>query len=168
MVRKLRPGRISYDERLMILYKLGQIAQEKYNDYLTMGSNATRSYHLQKLRNSLQFAPDPKGFDNIYWIDTGNEELTKVAYYFEYGTGIWNTETRKSARSHITAKSGGYMIWKDKKSQQLVFAKRTQGVHPVFMMTKAVNYIRNNRKLLIRRIRLQLGYDTFFEDETFR
>ena len=156
VTKKLSRGRIATDERLRILYKLGKIAQDKYNDNLTMGSNATASYNLSRLRNSLKFEPDPQNFDNYYYIDTGEDELTKIAYYFEYGTGIWNTQTRKSARAYIQAKNGKYMVFKNKKNQQLVFTKKQQGVHPVFMMTKAVNYVRNNHDILVRRIRRSL------------
>ena len=153
MTQNLRSGRISNYERFLILSELGKIAQQKYNEYLFSGSESY-NYNLRKLRNSLQFEPDISNFDNAYWIDTGNEELTKVAYYFEYGTGIFNTTGR---RGYITPKKGEFMVWKDKQSRQLVFVKRTKGVQPIFMMTKAVNYIRNNREVIQRQIRIKLG-----------
>jgi len=157
MTQKLRAGRISNIERLLILNELGKIAQKKYNENLLHGAV---SYNLGKLRNSLQFSPDPEEFDNAYWIEADSEELTKVAYYFEYGTGIFNTKNRKTARNYITPTNGEYMVWKDKKSQKMIFAKRTKGVRPVFMMTKAINYVRNNYKELLRKIRLKLNIST--------
>lgn len=149
---KLKAGRISNAERFFILTQLGKIAQQKYNDYLLSRAG---NYNLQKLRNSLKFLPVVKKFDNKYWIDTGNEELTKVAYYFEYGTGIFNTTNKKAARTYIYPRSGPYLIWRDKNSNRMIFAKRTKGVRPIFMMTTAVAYIRQNREVLIRRIRLK-------------
>ena len=154
MAQELRSGRISNVERLLILNELGKIAKQKYNEYLLSGSDEY-NYNLMKLRNALQFTPDIVNFDNVYWIDTGNEELTKVAYYFEYGTGIFNTVNKRHA--YITPKKGEFMVWKDKQSRQLVFVKRTKGVQPIFMMTKAVNYIRNNREVIQRQIRIKLG-----------
>ena len=152
MARQLRAGRISNDERYIILNELGKIASKKYNEYLLENAG---SYNLQRLRNSLQWEPDIKEFDNKYWIDAGSEEMNKIANYFEYGTGIFNTSTKRGAKQYILPKQGPYMIWKDHTSQKMIFAKRTKGVRPVLMMTKAVAYIRHNRDVLIRRIRFQ-------------
>lgn len=154
MPQQLRAGRISNDERLQILTKMGKIAQEKYNDYLLQGAG---NYNLQMLRNSLMFFSDVKTFQNVYWIKAKTDELTKVAYYFEYGTGIFNSKSKRGA--YIKPKKGEYMVWKSKTSNQMIFAKRTKGVRPVFMMTKAIHYVADNQKEIQRKIRLNYQGD---------
>lgn len=150
---KLRAGRLSNEERLIILEELGKVAQEKYNDIL---SSNHRGYNLSLLQGSLQFRPDIKTFDNDYWIETGSDELNKIASYFEYGTGLFNSKTKSSARKYITPVTSEYMRF-IAKDGNLVFAKQTRGVKPIFMMTKAVQHVAFNRPYIQRQIRIREG-----------
>lgn len=156
MPQELRAGRLSITERLAILFEIGKEAQRRYNHNILTGAG---NYNLRMLKNSLQFEPDPYAFENVYWIDTGNEEKNKIADYFEYGTGLFNTKSRAGAmsRGYIRPIDSNYMVWKNKSSGKMIFAKKTKGVMPVFMMTKAVKSVQFDREYLQRQIRLRLG-----------
>jgi len=145
----VRRGRIADDERLILLQELGKIAQQRYNKNLKHGGH---QYNLGILKNALQFSPNIEVFENYYWIDTGNQELNKIAEYFEYGTGIHNTRYR---RGPIVPKKGKVMKFR-KSWYGIRFAAGVQGVRPVFMMTKAVKSVENERVTLQRQIRIRL------------
>ena len=80
--KHLRPGRISDDEKFDILMQLGNIARDKYDEFVVEGGNA-RGYNLVKLQGSLDFEPDIHTFENRYFVRGKDEEWTKIAEYFE-------------------------------------------------------------------------------------
>lgn len=158
MINIVRRGRISDNERLLILMELGKLVQRRYNKNLKFGAHG---YNLDLLKNSLKFSPNIEAFQNIYWIETGNKKLDEIANYFEYGTGLHNQRKRNqkgqfSKRTTIKAKTKRYMKfrkpWKGK-----LFMKEVKGVQPVWMMQKAVKSVEQQKENLQKKIRLKLG-----------
>jgi len=150
----LRRGRLSNYERELILIELGELTRQRYDEYLERNN---RGYNLNLLKGSLQFIPMPNAFENEYYLNASDEELTKLAYYFEYGTGLFNTKTRiKANLDYIRSKSGKLLRFQDKKGK-LIFTPKVKGVRPVFAMTKAIKSIDQQRDVLQRGIRIRLG-----------
>jgi hypothetical protein len=139
------------DNRYHILMALGKEAQKRYNKNMLEGAG---NYNLSKLQNTLKFIPNLQTFENEYYLEGDSEEQTRIAYYFEYGTGLFNTRSRKK---YITPINFEHMKWKDKKSGKMIFAKRTKGVRPVFAMTKAVLSIKYDLDYLLPKIEKKLG-----------
>ena len=147
----LDPGRISNEERAHILEELGILAQIKYDEYVI---NNGRGYNLQLLKGSLHFEKNIEDFSNKYWLEGANTELTNIANYFEYGTGIHNTKRAGKYRAgYIKPVTAEYLQFMGKKSGQWVKTDRVKGVKPVFAMTKALAFIEQNRTILQRAIR---------------
>jgi hypothetical protein len=150
----IKSGRISNKERFAILLELGRMAQEIYDHIVT--SNP-RGYRLSMLEGSLKFQPNIETFNNVYWIDTGDEKLNDIAYYFEYGTGLYNTKVRfLRNRDYIRPVNRTLMIFR-KPWHGILAMRKVKGVMPVSMMTKAVKTIDNERDYLQREIREQLA-----------
>jgi len=144
---RLRPGRLSDKERIIILTELGHMAQKKYDDLI---SHNRHDYKLKDLKGSLKFEVDIRRNLNTYWLEGETEALTKLANYFEYGTGLHNTKDPKSYIKPIYSK-----VLKFKVKNLMVYAKKTQGVKPTFAFTRAVRETDNTRTR--RRIRIRLG-----------
>ena len=152
---KLKSGRISDDEKEMILIALGEIARAKYDEFIVQGGNA-KGYNLAELKGSLQYDTDVREFDNDYYLDGGNEHWTAVANYFEYGTGLYNQRRAGRYRAgYITPQTAEYMKFVTKSGDH-VLTKKVKGVHPIFAMEKAIKFIEFNRKRLQRAIRIEL------------
>jgi len=136
------------DMKLHILNSIGKIAQGRYNQNLFFGA---KGYNLRMLMNTLHFEPNLSTFENRYWIETGSQELDKLAHYFEYGTGIYNS---KGPKRMIKPRSVGKMVFPGTKkfAGQMIFTDEIKGVKPVFMMTKAVESVKNERNMLEYRI----------------
>lgn len=136
------------DMKLHILNEIGKLAQGRFNQNLFFGG---KGYNLRLFMNTLKFEPNLDTFENEYWIDTGDAELTKKAYYFEYGTGMHNS---KGPKRMIKSRSIGKMKFKGTKKfkGQIIYADEVKGVKPVFMMTRAVESVRNERNILEYRI----------------
>ena len=149
----IKSGRISNRERLIILLELGKRVQKIYDNIVT---NNPRGYNLAMLEGSLQFLPNVNMFDNSYWIDTGDQKLNDIAYYFEYGTGLYNTKVRVMNRGPILPVHGTLMLFR-KPWHGILAARKVAGVQPVHMMTKAVKTVENDRYYLQREIREQLS-----------
>ena len=148
----IRSGRLSNDERLFILQMLGEEARRRYDRNLITGGH---QYNLKILKGSLQFAPDVEAFQNVYWIDTGSRKLNEIANYFEYGTGMYNTQRRGQA---IKSKTKGGVLKFRKAWHGIKFATSVSGVKPVFMKARAEKSIENERNSLQREIRLKYGF----------
>ena len=150
---KLTAGRISNAERAIILDRLGRDAQILYDQFIMHNE---QGYDLRKLKGSLQFEPNIQAFKNRYYLKGKDSKWTKIAYYFEYGTGLFNS--KRAGQYH-----GGYIkpvtreymhfLCKDGRWRK---TKRVAGVHPVFAMTKAEKIIEFNRADLQRQIRMEL------------
>jgi len=152
---KLRPGRISMDEKELILEMLGAIAQDKYDEYIVQGGRA-KGYSLGPLQGSLKFTTNPESFENDYHLEGENEHWTNVANYFEYGTGLYNQRRAGKYRAgYIRPTTAEYMKFTLKGGTQM-FAKKVKGVHPIFAMEKAVKYVQFNRPMLQRDIRMAI------------
>ncbi len=151
MIQPLRSGRLSCEERNIILDELGKIAIARFNRNLFFGGLG--KYALGKFKNALKYAPDIQEFENAYWVDTGKDKLNEIFDYFEYGTGLYNT---RFAKKLITAKKGKVMAWKGK-GGNWQFAKSQRGVKPVFAFKRTVMSMDHDRKHLQRKIRLRLG-----------
>lgn len=149
MVR-LRAGRLSNQERLIILNALGRITQQRFNKNLKHNG---QNYNLGILRDSLQFSPDINNFSNDYWIDTGDQKLNEIADYFEYGTGLYNVKHRGTK---ITSPRGKKLKFR-KAWHGIKFASSVKGVKPIFMMAKAVKSVENEKEKIQREIRIKLG-----------
>lgn len=152
---KLQAGRISYEERAEILYRLGEIAQKKYDEFVIQGGSA-KGYNLTPLVGSLQFKMNVEAFENDYWLEQVDEHWTKVAIYFEYGTGLFNTTRAGKYRAgYIKPVVEEYLSFVAKDGK-FVKTKRVKGVQPVFAMTKAIKYVEFNRARIQRQVRLDL------------
>lgn len=151
---RLNSGPIDIAEKLSILEMLGLIAQEKYDEFVVQGGSA-KGYSLDVLKGSLKFKVNPVTFDNDYYLEGRNEHWTKVAIYFEYGTGLFNQKRAGKYRAgYIKPVIKEYMAFVAKDGK-FVMTDRVKGVHPIFAMTKAIKYIEFNRRNLQREIRLQ-------------
>jgi len=151
---KLAPGRISDSEKEEILIRLGAIAQEKYDEYIVQGGQS-KGYNLAPLKGSLQFKPDVSTFDNEYWLESNDEHWTKVANYFEYGTGLYNQRRAGRYRAgYIRPTTKDYLAFVT--NGKFVMTKKVKGVHPIFAMEKAMKYIEFKRKILQREIRMDI------------
>ena len=152
---KLNAGNISNSERLVILHELGKIAQGKYDDFIISGGTA-RGYKLYPLKGSLQYQPNMSSFDNEYWLQGTDDHWTKVAIWFEYGTGLYNQKRAGRYRAgYIKPVIKDYMTFVAKDGK-FVKTDRVKGVHPILAMTKAIKYVEFNRKHLQKEIRLRL------------
>jgi len=151
---KLRPGRLSNDERLMILNKLGEMAQKMYKDNIDQNS---QGYNLTLIREGLKYIPYPAQFWNYYFIDNGSEELDKIAMYFEYGTGLYSTVT--ADRDFIKPKNYKYMSFIGTKNyaNMFIFTKKVKGVRPIMMYQKTMWNLETNKDYLQRLARMELG-----------
>jgi len=135
-----------YSIRYRLLELLGAETQDRYNKNLLYGAG---SYNLSKLQGTLKFIPDLKNFKNDYYLEGDTEEQTKVAKYFEYGTGLFNTRTKAD---YIRPVNAPMMVWKDKHTGKMIFAKKTKGVKPVFAMTKAIKSVDMDMEVLLPRL----------------
>ena len=153
---KLKAGRISNEEREIILTELGLVAQAKYDEFVVQGGQA-KGYNLYKLQGSLSFRPNIQTFENEYWLEGRDSEWTKIAEYFEYGTGLHNQRRAGKYRAgYIKPKVQKYLQFVAKDGN-FVSTKRVAGVKPIFAMTKAVKFVEFNRDRLQRDIRLRLA-----------
>lgn len=155
---KLKSGRVSNEEREIILQRLGEIAQEKYDEFIVQGGNA-KGYNLEPLKGSLKFETDVNEFDNVYWLENDDPYWTDVAIYFEYGTGIFNQKRAGKYRGgYIKPTTAKYLKFVAKDGN-FVMTKRVKGVHPIFAMEKTITYINFNRARLQRKIRQEIYND---------
>ena len=122
----MNAGRLSNDERLIILNELGLEVQSRFNKNIKYNPHG---YNLKLLLNSLHFAPDVNNFENYYWVDTGHDKLNELANYFEHGTGVHNTQFRRGPIVPIHAD----ILWFRKEWMGIKAATMVQGVQPVFM-----------------------------------
>lgn len=153
---KLKAGRISYEEKELILQRLGELAQEKYDEFLMQGASA-KGYNLEILKGSLKFDTDVFSFDNVYYLEGSDDNITRFANYFEYGTGLYNTKRAGKYRAgYIKPVDAEYMTFLSNKTGKFVKAKKTKGVEPIFAMEKAKKYVEFNRDVIQRNIRLEL------------
>jgi len=142
----------------LILTELGEIARAKYDEFV---SQNRWQYDLSILRGSLQYEMDFQTFDNHYYLEGRDMHWTKIAKYFEYGTGLRNvlsvgrsyTTGRFQKKADIVplyAKALKLKI-KDKDGKQ-VMAKYVKGVKPVLAMTDTIAYMEKNRHRLQMKI----------------
>ena len=157
MAENIRPGPISIDEKSLILDQLGRIAQDKYDEFIVAGGSV-HGYDLEKLKGSLQFKQNPETFDNEYWLQGDDDHWTKIAEYFEYGTGLYNTKRAGKYRAgYIKPVVAEYMRFVSMKGgKHWVTTDRVKGVHPIFAMEKSIKYIEFKRANIQRGIRLRL------------
>jgi len=152
---KLKSGPISPAEKEEILTELGKIAQDKYDEYIVQGGMA-KGYNLHVLMGSLKFSPDIESFENDYWLEGKDEHWTKIANYFEYGTGLYNQNRAGRYRAgYIKPQVQDYMKFVAKDGK-FVMTQRVRGVHGIFAMEKAIKYTQFHRKSLQRAIRLEI------------
>jgi len=151
----LRKGRLSNAERLIILQELGEIASDRYDRYIESNK---QGYNLDLLKGGLQYIPNIQTFENIYYVDTGSEELNKISRFFEYGTGIYNTEFKHS--TFIKPKNSKYLkfIGTNQYAGVTVFAQKVKGVRPIMMFQKTVKSMAQDREYLQRDIRFWHGF----------
>lgn len=82
---------------------------------------------------------------NGYEIKVGTN--VKYAPYQEYGTGIF------AGRGYIYPKRSRFLVWTDRKSGKLIFAKRVKGIKGRFYFKKAKEFFIAN----IDKIKLKLS-----------
>ena len=152
---KLKSGPIALWEKEEILHRLGAIAQEKYDEFVVQGGTA-KGYNLRPLVGSLQYTINLGKFDNDYYLEGTDSHWTDVAYYFEYGTGLYNQKRAGRYRAgYIRPTTQKYMSFVAKDGN-FVVTDKVKGVHPVFAMEKAKKYVEFKRKMLQRQIRLEI------------
>jgi hypothetical protein len=140
---------LSRNDQIRILNEIGRITKGRYNQNLYFGS---QGYNLGLLMNALKYKVT-KDLELKCWIDAGDEKLNRIALYFEYGTGLNNTEGR---RKRIFARKSEFMKFKDKKGKW-VTAREVSGVRPIFMMTKAILSVKNEWDWRIQQAGRKLG-----------
>ena len=131
-----------------ILNEIGRITKGRYNKNLHFGAG---NYRLGLLKNALKYEVT-SDLQLTFKIDSGDAKLDKLAMYFEYGTGMNNTQFRKK---YIRPIHGDYMRFKYK--GKWITTDKVRGVRPIFMMTKAIKSIENEWDTQIRRARIRLG-----------
>jgi len=162
---KLRPGRLSNAERLEVLTYFGELAKLKYNEFLDDGA-FNHGYDLRKLRDALQYKSNANYFQNVYYLELESRDWTDIAYYFEYGTGIFNTKASTSNLPirpviskylKVTFKTPRLVKRKDGSSgmTKVLFTTKVKGVEPIFAMAKAKKWVDQNKPTLWRAIRLE-------------
>lgn len=152
----LPSGRISNEERYLILLELGRIAQEKYDEFI-YSAGLVAGYNLKKLQGSLQFEPNEYEFANYYYLEGKDEKWTDIANYFEYGTGLYNTKRAGRYRGgYIRPVHAEYMNFISKKTGKWVTTDKVRGVRAMMAMQKAVKFIEFNRERFQRDIRIHL------------
>lgn len=146
--------RTSYElgMRGRLLKELGKEVQRRYKQNLRENNYG---YNLKLIENGVQFESDIVEFDNLYFFDNGEEKLDKIAYYFEYGTGLYNSSGKGKP---ITPKNAEFLTWIGKNGKRL-FAKEVRGVHPLFALMKAVKSVDHDRKTLLKKYAKRFGYD---------
>lgn len=153
---QLRPGRISIKEKANLLHQLGIVAQELYDYNITRNE---QGYNLHKLQGSLKFAIDPHTMSNHYYLEGKDEKWTNIAYYFEYGTGLYNSKRAGRYRAgYIHPVTEDYMTFLAKDGKW-VSTDRVKGVRPILAMNKALRWINHNRKKIFRILRWEYQND---------
>jgi len=145
---KLKGEDISKEERLEILFNLGEIVQDKYDEFVIQGQNPSgKKYNLYVLKGFLKFQPDTEAFENYYYLEGTDMHWTKIANYFEYGTGIHNQQF--VGRSYTTGRFQSKGVIKPLIQQYMTFmtkagrwvqTDRVEGVYPVAAMSKAIAF----------------------------
>lgn len=153
-INRLRAGRLAYEERFIILQKLGEYAQKQYARYVESNS---QGYDLSLIKDGLQFEPDIYAFENLYWVDNRDSKLDEIAVYFENGTGIFNTKHRKSDRRKISLRGSDKLMVFRKPWKGVKAAWAVKGVRPIFMFRRTLKSIEFNRAHLQRQIRFSFG-----------
>ena len=148
----VRAGRLSNEERLVILEKIGKEAEKRYRQNLRNTGFKKTWFNI-----AFQFAPDPINFDNDYMLDTGSEHLNRILQWLEYGTGLYGSRKRMIQSSKTSPKTGNKLLLKFKVVGAWVYKRKVKGIKPGFMFTKAVESVRNEHTSLMRRFRMELN-----------
>jgi hypothetical protein len=151
---------LSEYEKIHVLNKIGEKASEKYDEFLMDGAHKLQ-YNLGKLRGSLKFAPDVQSMENYYYLEGKNADVTALANYFEYGTGIHNkNRAKRSERTGrflrttqrvIKPKTAKYMHFKTNDGKW-VKTDEIKGVRPIFAMQKTLKYMETNQIAIMQSI----------------
>lgn len=153
----VRSGRISNLERYYILQELGKIAQRIFNKNLEVRSTReNKRYNLNFIKDALKFESDPITFTNTYWVDVGSEDGNKIAAYYEYGTGLYNTKHRIIGRDYIRPKNYDFLHFINNDGKH-IYTKAVKGVEGIHYFRRTMNTINKNEEYLIQRIRNELG-----------
>lgn len=146
----------------VILNAIGTSVSKKYNQNLFFGSG---TYNLGLLKDALQFESNADEFSNTYYVDAGDDDLNKIATYFEYGTGIFNTKGPKQMITPVSARFMAFQvkIGRAKKGASekggWVFTKAVKGVKPIFMFKRTMKWAENERDSLTLKTLKRLGYN---------
>lgn len=156
---KIRRQTEDYEQQIILLQKLGELTQKKYNQLI---SSNPYGYDLSFLKDALQFEADPVNEQNFYYIDAGSQRLNRMALYYEYGTGLYTREYgahpygskiyydgqgsykqtvpagRLPGNSYIKPKHNEYMKFRNAQGKW-IFVKQVAGVKPGFYMTRAID-----------------------------
>jgi len=152
----LSSGPISTSEKKDILFMLGRVAQEKYDEFIVQGGRA-KGYNLESFKGYLKFKPDPVLFDNDYWLEGPTKDRTEIAEFFEYGTGLYNSLRAGQYRAgYIRPVTKKYMKFKSSATGNWTVTDKVRGVQPIFAMTKALKFIEFHRIAIQRHIRLDI------------
>ena len=156
--------------RKTILNALGEIAQAKYDELVSYNHYG---YNLLKLKGSLKYKSNIELFHNEYYLEGVNDEWTRIAKYFEYGTGLYNTKRSGRYRAGYIkpTKAHKYLAFMGTKkfAGQLILAKRVKGVRPVFAMLNTLAFMRKRKNELqlkiIQVIRDRRRRYVYYDDE---
>lgn len=142
----VKRGPMSVEAKYFALEQLGNEVQKRYKQNLRRN---TQGYNLKLIENGVKFESDPVTFSNMYFFDNGEDKLDKIALYFEFGTGLYNSSGKGQP---IKPKTAEYMTWIGKEGKRM-FAKEVKGVQPIFALKKAIKSVENDAKRLVRKIR---------------
>jgi len=149
----VRRGRLSDEERYLILERIGEEAENRYRQNLLR-----TGYKGDKFRNAFLFAPDVDAFDNEYTLDTGNSKLNQILQWLEYGTGLYGSLKHMIQSKRVSTKTGKQLLLKFKAEGDWIYKRQVKGIKPGFMFTKAVQSVRNEHNTLMQRYRSEMGF----------
>jgi len=141
---KLKAGRISNDERELILHHLGLIAKEYYAHTLLTRAGQL-NYKLERFVGCFKVTPDVAKFENKYTLECSTEKDTKIANYFEYGTGLYNTKSPGKYRDgYIRPIRADHLAFMGNKGH-LMLVDKVKGVKSVAAFTATVSHMKFHR-----------------------
>lgn len=149
---KGKAGRPGLEEQKIILEKIGQEAEKRYQYNLQQ-----TGYQGEWFKHAFKWESDAETMTNYYYLDTGNQKLNQILQYLEYGTGLYGSLKAKWIEStRISPRTGKRLLLKFQYEGNFIYKRKVKGIKPGFMFTKAVASIQDDTDRLIRYHRAKL------------
>lgn len=135
-----------FEDRRRILNLIGREAERRYKYNL-----AQTGYQGEIFKHAFKWEPDEDAFLNYYYLDAGSQRLNQILQYLEYGTGLYGSIKSKWIEStKISPRTGKRLLLKFKYEGDFIYKRRTRGIKPGFMFTKAVESVNEDMPRLIQ------------------